>query len=142
MSSGSTTSKPRRGKGSFSTVEAVRALIASAALASILLVAVFVTTGSYFSADLQARNAASKITPLSLATGGEPAHRVESVESNVVETDKKGRCGEHRFDNRSDKIVSATLVDCEARLANERDTIPSDNMSAERMRAILGAFRR
>src|SRR5262245_45691435 len=128
MSSGSTTSKPRRGKGSFSTVEAVRALIASAALASILLVAVFVTTGSYFSADLQAKNAASKITPLSPATGGEPAHRVESI---VVETDKKGRCGEHRFDNRSDKIVSATLVDCEARLANERDTIPSDNMSAQ-----------
>jgi len=139
MSSGPITSKPRRGKGSFSTVEAVRALIASAALASILLVAVFVTTGSYYSAELQTKNAAVKIAPLSPANGGESAHRVASI---VVETDKKGRCEERRFDNRSGKIVSATLVDCEARLANERDTTPSENMSAERMRAILGAFRR
>jgi hypothetical protein len=89
-------------------VEAVRALIASAALASTLLLAVFVTTGSYFSADLQAKNAASKIAPLSPANGDAAAHRVASI---VVETDKKGRCEERRFDNRSGKIVSATLVD-------------------------------
>ena len=139
MSSGSMTGKPRRDKGRFSTVEAVRALIASAALASILLLAVFVTTGSYFSADLQAKNAASKIAPLSPANGGAAAHRVASI---AVETDKKGRCEERRFDNRSGKIVSATLVDCEARLANERDTTPSENLSAERMRAILGASKR
>jgi hypothetical protein len=140
MRSGSVTSKPRRGKGSFSTVEAVRALIASAALASILLLAVYVTTGSYFSADRQAKNAASKIAPLSAASGGEAAHRAASI---VIETDKKGRCEERRFDNRSGKIVSATVVDCEARLANEPDATPSENMSdAERMRAILGAFRR
>ena len=37
------------------------------------------------------------------------AHRVASI---VVETGKKGRCEERRFDNRSGKIVSATLVDC------------------------------
>jgi hypothetical protein len=91
MSSGSMTGKPRRDKGRFSTVEAVRALIASAALASILLLAVFVTTGSYFSADLQAKNPASKIAPLSPANGGAAAHRVASI---VVETDKKGRCEE------------------------------------------------
>ena len=132
MRSGSMTSKPRRGKGSFSTVEAVRALIASATLASILLLAVFVTTGSYFSADLQAKNAASKIAPLAPASGCESAHRVASI---VVETDRKGRCDERRFDNLSGKIVSATLVDGEARLANERDTTPSEN-------AILGAFKR
>ena len=83
------------------------------------------TTGSYFSADLQAKNVASKIAPLSPANGGAAAHRVASI---VVETDKKGRCEERRFDNRSGKIVSATLVDCEARLANERDTTPSENL--------------
>src|SRR6476469_9955672 len=111
ISSGSMTGKPRRDKGRFSTVEAVRALIASAALASILLLALFVTTGSYFSADLQAKNAASKIAPLSPANGGPAAHRVASI---VVETDKQGRREERRFDNRSGKVVSATLVDCEA----------------------------
>ena len=139
MSSGSMTGKPRRDKGRFSTVEAVRALIASAALASILLLAVFITTGSYFSADLQAKNAASKIAPLSPATGDAAARCVTSI---VVETDKKGRYEERRFDNRSGKVVSATLIDCEARLANERDTTPSENMSAERVRASLGAFKR
>ena len=81
-------------------MEAVRALIASAALASILLLALFVTTGSHF---------ASKIARLVPANGSAAAHRVASI---VVETDKKGRCEERRFDNRSGKIVSATLVDC------------------------------
>ena len=89
-------------------MEAVRALIASAALASILLLALFVTTGAYFSADLQAKNTASKIAPLAPASGSAAAHRVASI---VVETDKRGRC-EERFDDRSGKIVSATLVDC------------------------------
>jgi hypothetical protein len=55
---------------------------------------------------------------------------------------RKVAAKKRRFDNRSGKIVSATLVDCEARLANERDTTPSENLSAERMRAILGAFKR
>ena len=64
------------------------------------------------------------------------------VASIVVESSKKGRCEERRFDNRSGRIVSSNYVDCEARLADERDTTPSENMSAERMRAILGAFRR
>lgn len=76
MSSGSMTGKPRRDKGRFSTVEAFRALIASAALASILLLAVFVTTGSYFLADLQAKNAASKIAPLSPANGDAAAPKI------------------------------------------------------------------
>lgn len=137
MRSGSVTTKPRRGKGNFSTAEAVRAMIASAALAGILLLAFFVTTGPYFAADRQAQNAVPKIAPLSPSNDGESAHRVASVE-----TDKKGRCEERRFDNRSGKIVAATVVDCEARLADERDASPSENLSAERMRAILGAFRR
>jgi len=107
MRFGSMTSKPRRSKGSFSAVEAVRALIASAALASILLLAVFVTTGSSFSADLQAKNAASKIAPLAPANGDAAAHRVAST---VVEADKKGQCEERRFDNRSGKIVSALVA--------------------------------
>ncbi len=139
MRPGSVTPRPRSSKGNFSTAEAVRALIASAALAAILLLAVFVTTGSYFSADRQAKNAASKIAPLSPSSGGEAAHRVASI---VVETNKKGRCEERRFDNRTGRIVSSNLVDCEERLADERDSTPSENLSAERMRSILGAFRR
>jgi hypothetical protein len=67
-----------------------------------------VTAGAYFSADRQAKNTASKIAPLAPASGSAAAHRVASI---VVETDKRGRC-EERFDNRSGKIVSATLVDC------------------------------
>lgn len=57
MRSGSVTTKRRR--GNFSTAEAVRAMIASAALAGILLLAFFVTTGPYFAADRQAQNRAS-----------------------------------------------------------------------------------
>ena len=114
-------------------------MIASAAIGGILLLAVFVTTGSYFSAEQQTKNAIAKTVPLSPSLGGEAAHRVASI---VVETDKKGRCEERRFDNRSGRIVSSNYVDCVARLADERDTTPSENMSAERMRAILGAFRR
>lgn len=136
MRSGSVTTKRRR--GNFSTAEAVRAMIASAALAGILLLAFFVTTGPYFAADRQAQNAVPKIA-LSPSNGDESAHRVATI---VVETDKKGRCEERRFDNRSGKIIAATVVDCEARLADERDASPSENLSAERMRAILGAFRR
>ena len=139
MTTGSVTPKLRRAKGSFTAGEVTRALIASAAIGGILLLAVFVTTGSYFSAENQTKNAITKIVPLSLSLGGEAAHRVASI---VVETDKKGRCEERRLDNRSGRIVSSNYVDCEARLADERDTTPSENMSAERMRAILGAFRR
>ncbi|MFZ1215190.1 MAG: hypothetical protein WAO13_17650 [Pseudolabrys sp.] len=87
MRSGSVTTKRRR--GNFSTAEAVRAMIASAALAGILLLAFFVTTGPYFAADRQAQNAVPKIAPLSPSNGGESAHRVATI---VVETDKKGRC--------------------------------------------------
>ena len=139
MTTGSVTPKLRRAKGSFTAGEVTRALIASAAIGGILLLAVFVTTGSYFSAENQTKNAITNIVPLSPSLGGEAAHRVASI---VVETDKKGRCEERRFDNRSGRIVSSNYVDCEARLADERDTTPSENMSAERMRAILGAFRR
>ena len=139
MTSAAVKQKSRRAKGSLSAGEVSRALIASAALGAILLSAFFVTAGSYFSAERQAKNAVTKTMPLSPSSGGEAAHRVASI---VVETDKKGRCEERRFDNRTGKMVSANYVDCEARLADERDTTPSENMSAERMRAILGAFRR
>jgi hypothetical protein len=70
MRSGSVTTKRRR--GNFSTAEAVRAMIASAALAGILLLAFFVTTGPYFAADRQAQNAVPKIAPLSPSNGGSP----------------------------------------------------------------------
>ena len=136
MRSGSV--KPKSRRTSLSAGEITRALVASAAVGGILLLALFATAGSYFYADRQAKNA-PKIAPLSQSNGGEGAHRVASI---VVETDKKGRCEERRFDNRTGKIVSSNYVDCEARLADERDTTPSENMSAERMRAILGAFKR
>lgn len=115
MTTGSVTPKA---KGSFTAGEVSRALIASAAIGGILLLAVFVTTGSYFSAEHQTKNAVAKIVPLSPSNGGEAAHRVASI---VVETDKKGRCEERRFDNHSGRIVSSNYVDCEARLADERD---------------------
>jgi hypothetical protein len=138
MSRGSLKGKRRRTKGSRSLLEVLRALIATAAVAGILLLAVFVTSSSYF-ADPQTKNAAAKIAPLSQSGGGEAEHRVAAI---VVETDRKGRCEERSFDNRTGKIVSSSVVDCEARLAAERDTTPSENLSAERMRSILGAFKR
>jgi hypothetical protein len=98
-----------------------------------------VTAGSYLSPDRQTKSSVSKITPLPQSPGGEAAHREASI---VVETNKKGRCEERRFDNHTGKIVASNYVDCEARLADERDMTPSENLSAERMRAILGAFKR
>lgn len=136
MRSGPAKTKSRR--TSLSAGEITRALVASAAVGGILLLALFATAGSYLYADRQAKSA-PKIAPLSQSNGGEAAHRVASI---VIETDKKGRCEERRFDNRTGKIVSSNYVDCDARLADERDTTPSENMSAERMRAILGAFKR
>ena len=138
MRSGSAKQK-RRTKNRISAGEALRAVIVSTALAGILFLAFFVTAGSYFSAERQTRNAVSKVAPLSQSAGGEAAHRVASI---VVETDRKGRCEERSFDNRTGRIVSSNFVDCDARLASERDTTPSENLSAERMRSILGAFRK
>lgn len=129
----------RRTKNRFSAGEALRAVIVSTALAGMLALAFFVTAGSYFSAERQAKNAVSKVAPLSQSAGGEAAHRVASI---VVETDRKGRCEERSFDNRTGRIVSSNFVDCDARLASERDTTPSENLSAERMRSILGAFKK
>ncbi|MGE5166556.1 MAG: hypothetical protein ACM3IH_21360 [Sphingobacteriales bacterium] len=71
--------------------------------------------------------------------GGETASRVASI---VIEPDKKGRCEERRFDNRTVKIVSANYVNCDARLEPERDNTPSENINRERIRAILGAFKK
>jgi len=127
-----------RGKVSHSMTEGLRALIATAGLAVMLLFALFVTSNSYFG-DQQSKNALAKIEPLSQSAGGEAAHRAGSI---VVETDRKGRCEERSFDNRTGKIVSSNYVDCDARLAAERNTAPSENLSAERMRSILGAFKK
>jgi len=138
MRSGSAKQK-RRSKNSVSAGEALRAVIVSTALAGMLVLAFFVTAGSYLSAERQAKNAVSKVAPLPQSGGGEAAHRVASI---VVETDRKGRCEERSFDNRTGRIVSSNFVDCDARLASERDTTPSENLSAERMRSILGAFKK
>jgi hypothetical protein len=120
-------------------VEGRRALIVAVALTGILLLAVFVTAGTYVSADRQNDASISKVTPLPASPGDEAAHRVASI---VLGTQKQGRCEERRFDNRTGKIVSMNFVDCEARLAPERDTAASDSTNQERIRRILGAFRK
>jgi hypothetical protein len=119
--------------------EGRRALIVATVLTVVFSLAVFVTVRSYLSPDREIKNVVSKATTLPRSPGGEAAHREASI---VVETNRKGRCEERRFDNRTGKIVASNYVDCEARLGDERDTTPSENLSAERMRAILGAFKR
>lgn len=131
-------SKQRRARTSISAGEGLRALIAVAAFAGILFSAMFITVGSYKSADRLEGSSVAKVTPLPPSgEQNEAAHRAAAI---VVETDKKGRCEERRFDNRTGKIVSATYVDCDARL--ERDTTPSDTINSERIRAILSAFKK
>jgi hypothetical protein len=110
-----------------------------AALTGLFFLAAFVTAGSFLSTDPQAKSSVSKVTPLPRTEGGEAASRVASI---VVETDKKGRCEERRFDNRTGKMVSANYVNCDERLEPERDTTPSENINRERIRAILGAFKK
>jgi hypothetical protein len=39
-------------------------------------------------------------------------------------------------------MVSANYVNCDARLEPERDSTPSENINRERIRAILGAFKK
>jgi hypothetical protein len=119
--------------------EGRRALIVMVALTGLFFLAAFITAGSYFSVDPRAMNSMSKATPLLPTLGGEAERRVASV---VLETDKKGRCEERRFDNRTGKMVSANYVDCDARLEPERDSTPSENINRERIRAILGAFKK
>jgi hypothetical protein len=118
-----------------------RALLAGQgrrALTGLFFLAAFVTAGSYLSTGPQAMSSVSKVTPLPRTEGGEAASRVASI---VIETDKKGRCEERRFDNRTGKMVSANYVNCDARLEPERDTTPSE-INRERIRAILGAFKK
>lgn len=119
--------------------ESRRAIIVVAALTGLFVLAAFVTVGTFPSTDPQAMNSVSKVTPLSRTEGGEAASRVGSV---VIETDKKGRCEERRFDNRTGKMVSANYVNCDARLEPERDSTSSENINRERIRAILGGFKK
>jgi len=132
--------KPKQVRGkALSAGESRRAIIVMAALTGLFLLAAFVTASTFPSADPQAMSSVSKVTPLPRTEGGEVASRVASV---VIETDKKGRCEERRFDNRTGKMVSANYVNCDARLEPERDTTPSENINRERIRAILGAFKK
>ena len=103
MAAGSTKRKHRM----LSAGEINRALVASAALGAILLLAFFVTAGSYVTADRQAKNAVAKIAPLSPSTGGEAAHRVASI---VVETDKKGRCEERHRNTRAQLVYRHAFI--------------------------------
>ena len=125
--------------GALSAGEGRRAIIVMAALTGLFFLAAFVTAGSYLSNDPQAMSSVTRVTPLPRTEGGEAASRVASI---VIETDKKGRCEERRFDNRTGKMVSANYVNCDARLEPERDNTPSENINRERIRAILGAFKR
>ena len=141
MRTGSVKPNNAAAKGSVSTAKPPRHWSLSAALAGILLLAFFVTSGSYFPPIVRpAKCRVEDRASVASRAGGEAAHRVASI---VVETDKKGRCEERRFDNRTGKIVASNFVDCDARLAagTRRDAVGS-NLSAERMRAILGAFKR
>lgn len=119
--------------------EGRRAVIVTMALAGLFVLAAFVTAGSFLSNERQAMSSLSKVAPLPPTEGGEAASRVGAI---VLETDKKGRCEERRFDNRTGKLVSSSYVNCDARLEPERDTTPSENINRERIRAILGAFRK
>lgn len=119
--------------------EGRRAIIVTAALTGLFLLAAFVTAGSFLSTDPQAMSSVAKVTPLPRTEGGEAASRVASI---VMETDKKGRCEERQFDNRTGKMVSANYVNCDARLEPERYSTPSENINRERIRAILGAFKK
>ncbi|HET9716687.1 MAG TPA: hypothetical protein VFP60_10940 [Pseudolabrys sp.] len=119
--------------------EGQRALIVSLALAAILAMGALVTGGGYFSAERGLVHGPSSVTRLSLSSAGEAESRVASI---VVETDKKGRCEERHFDNRTGKLVSANYVDCDARLEAERDTASSETINRERIRQILGAFKK
>jgi hypothetical protein len=131
--------KQGRAKRKLAAGEGVRAAIVTTALVCVMLTGLFVTASSYLYAD-RTENSKSKIAPLTAASAqGEAAHRTASI---VMETGNKGRCEERQFDNRTGKIVSSNTVDCDARLAPERDAIPSENLSSERMRAIYGAFRK
>jgi hypothetical protein len=130
--------KQRRAKGKLAAGEGTRAVIATIAVVCLLLTAFFVTASTYLSSD-RSESPKSKIAPLTASAQGEAAHRTASI---VMETGNKGRCEERQFDNRTGKIVSSNTVDCDARLTPERDAIPSENLSAERMRAIYGAFRK
>lgn len=116
-----------------------RGVIVTVGLTSMFLVALVVSTSSYFSPDRQTNSVITKLTPLPASPGGESAHREAAI---VLETDKRGRCEERSFDNRSGKIVSSRVVDCDARLSDERDIATSDNMSAQRLKSILGAFKK
>jgi hypothetical protein len=130
-------SKPKQ--KALSAGEGRRVAIVVAALTGLFFLAAFVTASTFPSTDPQAMNSVSKVTPLPRTEGGEAASRVASV---VLETDKKGRCEERRFDNRTGKMVSANYVNCDARLEPERDTTSSENINRERIRAILGAFKK
>jgi hypothetical protein len=131
--------KQRRAKARAVAAENRRAVIVAVGLATVFLLAIFVSVSSYLSPERQPNSVVTKIAPLTNSPGGEVAHREAAI---VVETDRKGRCEERRFDNRSGKIVSSIYVDCDARLAEERDTTPSENMSAQRLKSILGAFKK
>ena len=131
-------SKNRRAKNGISAGEGLRAAIVTAAFAVILILAGFVAAGSYLSPDRADRKSLAKVTPLPPSVEqSAAAHRAGAI---VVETDKKGRCEERQFDNRTGKIVASNFVDCDARL--ERDTTPSETINSERIRTILGAFKR
>ena len=131
--------KQRRAKAKATAAENRRGAIVAIGLMTVFMLAIFVSVSSYFSAERQPNSVVSKVAPLTNSPGGEVAHREAAI---VVETDRRGRCEERRFDNRSGKIVSSIFVDCDARLSEERDTTPSENMSAQRLKGILGAFKK
>jgi|SRR6476659_10036816 hypothetical protein len=131
--------KQLRAKARATAAEKRRGVIVATVLTTGFMLAIFVSVSSYFSPERQPSSVVSKIAPLTNSPGGEVGHREAAI---VVETDRKGRCEERRFDNRNGKIVSSIYVDCDARLSDERDTTPSENMSSQRLKSIIGAFKK
>lgn len=129
--------KSVRGKA-LSAGEGRRAVIVVAALTGLFLLAAFVTAGSFFSADPQIMSSVLKTTPLNRTEGGEAASRVASI---VIETDKKGRCENAVSITAPEKWFPQT-TSIATRLEPERDNTPSENINRERIRAILGAFKK
>jgi len=115
MATGSVKHKQRRTKGGLSSTEVSRALIATAALGAILLLAFFVTAGSYFSAERQAKTAVAKITPLLPSSGGE-ARSPRCVDRGGNRQKGALRGAQFRQSHRPDRVIEL----CRLRRASRR----------------------
>ena len=118
------------------SVEAVRALVATAGLAGLLLL-VYVIADS-----LPATNALLSGAQAANAGGADARAKMwEHRVGSIVISSWNRPCEERTFDNNTGRIVGVSYVDCDARLATGSiDSPPHDNTS--RMRGILASFKK